>query len=145
MLKGNPKNIGGFEDLLREDIMFINRQSGSGTRLLIDKHLKELKIDPKKIKGYEKEEFTHMGIASAVLTGVADTGLGILAASKALGLDFIPVAKERYDIAVLEKFYKLDIVQKFIEIIRDDLEFKKTVANLGGYDITDMGKIIYKN
>ena len=143
VLKGNPKNIGGFEDLLREDIMFINRQSGSGTRLLTDKHLKELKIDPKKIKGYEKEEFTHMGVASAVLSGIADTGLGIFAASKALGLDFIPVAKERYDIAVLEKFYKLDMVQKFIEIIRDELEFKKTVTNLGGYDITDMGKIIY--
>ncbi len=143
VLKGNPKNIKGFEDLARDDIMFINRQSGSGTRLLTDKYLKELGIEPQKIKGYDREEFTHMGIASAVLTGVADTGLGILAASKALGLDFIPVAKERYDIAVLEKFYKLDMVQKFIEIIRDDLEFKKTVANLGGYDITDMGKIIY--
>ena len=145
VLKGNPKNIKGFEDLARDDIMFINRQSGSGTRLLTDKYLKELGIEPQKIKGYDREEFTHMGIASAVLTGVADTGLGILAASKALGLDFIPVAKERYDIAVLEKFYKLDMVQKFIEIIRDDLEFKKTVANLGGYDITDMGKIVYKN
>ncbi|MBI4680652.1 MAG: molybdopterin biosynthesis protein, partial [Nitrospirae bacterium] len=144
VLKGNPKNIKGFEDLLREDIMFfINRQSGSGTRLLTDKYLKDLGIDSRKIKGYDREEFTHMGIASAVLTGVADTGLRILAASKALGLDFIPVAKERYDIAVLEKFYKLDMVQKFIEIIRDDIEFKKTVTNLGGYDITDMGKIIY--
>ncbi|MEK7238768.1 MAG: molybdopterin biosynthesis protein, partial [Nitrospirota bacterium] len=143
VLKGNPKNIKGFEDLARDDIMFINRQSGSGTRLLTDKYLKELGIEPQKIKGYDREEFTHMGIASAVLTGVADTGLGILAASKALGLDFIPVAKERYDIAVLEKFYKLDMVQKFIEIIRDDMEFKKTVTNLGGYDITDMGKIVY--
>src|SRR4030066_877994 len=138
--RGNPKNIGGFEDLLRDDITFINRQSGSGTRLLTDKYLKGLGIDHRKIKGYDREEFTHMGIASAVLTGVADTGLGILAASKALGLDFIPVAKERYDIAVLGKFYKLDMVQKFIEIIRDDMEFKKTVTNLGGYDITDMGR-----
>ena len=141
--KGNPKKIKGFEDLMRNDITFINRQSGSGTRLLTDKHLKELKIDPKKIKGYEKEEFTHMGVASAVLSGIADTGLGIFAASKALGLDFIPVAKERYDIAVPEKFYKSDMIQKLLDIIRNDTEFKNTVVNLGGYDIADMGKVVY--
>ena len=143
VLKGNPKNIRGFEDLLREDITFINRQSGSGTRLLTDKYLKELEIDSRKIKGYEKEEFTHMGVASAVLNGIADTGLGIFAASKALGLDFIPVAKERYDIALPERFYELDMIQKLLEIIRNDLEFKNTVVNLGGYDVADMGKIIY--
>jgi len=142
VLKGNPKKIKGFEDLLRDDVKFINRQSGSGTRLLTDKYLKELKIDPRKIKGYEKEEFTHMGVASAVLSGIADTGLGILAASKALGLDFIPVAKERYDIAIPERFYSSEMIQKLLEIIRSDMEFKKAVAELGGYDITDMGKVI---
>ena len=145
VLKGNPKNIKGFEDLARDDITFINRQSGSGTRLLTDKYLKGLGIDHRKIKGYDREEFTHMGIASAVLTGVADTGLGILAASKALGLDFIPVAKERYDLAVPEKFYNLDMVQKLLDIIKNDSEFRITVTSLGGYDITDMGKIVYKN
>jgi putative molybdopterin biosynthesis protein len=143
VLKGNPKNIGGFEDLLREDITFVNRQSGSGTRLLTDKYLKELKIDHRKIKGYEKEEFTHMSVASAVLNGIADTGLGILAASKALGLDFIPVAKERYDLAVPERFYKLDMIQKLLGIIRNDMEFKNAVVNLRGYDVSDMGKVIY--
>jgi putative molybdopterin biosynthesis protein len=142
-LKGNPKNIRGFKDLIREDITFINRQSGSGTRLLTDKHLKELNIDAQKIKGYEKEEFTHMGVASAVLSGVADTGLAILASAKALGLDFIPVAKERYDIAVKKEFYNLEMVQKLFEIIRSDSEFRNTVVNLGGYDISNMGKIIY--
>ncbi len=84
-----------------------------------------------------------MTVASAVLNGIADTGLGILAASKALGLDFIPLAKERYDLAVPEKFYKLDMIQKLMEVIRNDMEFKDTVTNLGGYDITDMGKIVY--
>ncbi|MEK7307704.1 MAG: molybdopterin biosynthesis protein, partial [Nitrospirota bacterium] len=143
VLKGNPKNIRGFKDLIREDNTFINRQSGSGTRLLTDKHLKDLKIDARKIKGYEKEEFTHMGVASAVLSGIADAGLGILAASKALGLDFIPVAKERYDLAVPEKFYKLDMIQKLLDVIKNNAEFKNTVKNLGGYDISDMGKIIY--
>ena len=143
VLKGNPKNIKGFEDFTRDDITFINRQQGAGTRLLTDKYLKELCIDPKKIKGYEKEEYTHMAVASAVLNGVADTGLGILAASKALGLDFIPVAKERYDLAVPGKFYELDMVQRLLEIIRTDSEFRNTVLNFGGYDISDMGKVIY--
>jgi len=142
ILKGNPKKIKGFDDLLRNDVTFINRQSGSGTRLLTDKYLKELKIDPQKIKGYEKEEFTHMGVASAVLSGIVDTGLGILAASKALGLDFIPVAKERYDIAIPEEFYGLEMIQELLEIIRNDMGFKKAVTELGGYDITDMGRII---
>ena len=143
VIKGNPKNIRGFKDLIREDITFINRQSGSGTRLLTDKHLKEFKIDAQKIKGYEKEEFTHMGVASAVLSGVADTGLAILASAKALGLDFIPVAKERYDIAVEKEFYNLEMVQRFFEIIRSDSEFRNTVVSLGGYDVSDMGKIVY--
>lgn len=143
VLKGNPKNIKGFEDLLRDDITFINRQSGSGTRLLLDKYLKDLKIDPKKIRGYEQEEYTHMTVASGVLNGIADTGLGIYAASKSLGLDFIPIAKERYDLAVPEEFYNLDITQKLLEIIRNDMEFRETVKKLGGYDTADMGKIIY--
>jgi putative molybdopterin biosynthesis protein len=143
VLKGNPKNIRGFEDLLREDITFINRQAGSGTRLLIDKHLRELNIEPSKIRGYEKEEFTHMAVASAVLGGIADTGVGIYAASKALGLDFIPVAKERYDLAIPERFYNIEMIQRLLEILNDK-EFKNTVKSLGGYDIKDMGKIIYR-
>ncbi|MBI5049675.1 MAG: molybdopterin biosynthesis protein [Nitrospirae bacterium] len=143
VLKGNPKNIKGFEDFTRDDITFINRQQGAGTRLLTDKHLKELRIDLKKIKGYEKEEYTHMAVASAVLNGVADTGLGILAASKALGLDFIPVAKERYDLAIPRKFYESDMVQRLLEIIRTDSEFRNTVLKSGGYDVSDMGKVIY--
>ena len=91
--KGNPKNIKGFDDLTRSDIVFVNRQAGAGTRLLTDKCLKELGIDPHTVKGYEREEYTHMGVASAVLTGVADTGLAILASARALNLDFIPCGK----------------------------------------------------
>ncbi|HDK41442.1 MAG TPA: molybdopterin biosynthesis protein, partial [Nitrospirae bacterium] len=143
VLKGNPKGIVGFKDLLRDDITFINRQPGSGTRLLTDKYLMDLNIDHTKIKGYDSEEYTHMTVASAVLSGIADAGLGILAAAEALGLDFIHLAKERYDIAVPEKFYHLDMVQKLFEIVRDDPEFKDTVAKLGGYDLTDSGKIVY--
>ncbi|MEF9475532.1 MAG: molybdopterin biosynthesis protein [Candidatus Mariimomonas ferrooxydans] len=143
VLKGNPKNIKGFEDLLRDDVTFINRQHGSGTRLLTDKYLRELGIDSRKIEGYENEEYTHMTIASAVLNNIADIGLGIPAAARALGLDFIPIARERYDLAVPEKFYHMDMFQDLLDIIRNDSEFGDTVTNLGGYDITDMGKIVY--
>ncbi|HOA83193.1 MAG TPA: molybdopterin biosynthesis protein [Thermodesulfovibrio thiophilus] len=143
--KGNPKGIKGFEDLAREDVVFINRQAGSGTRLLLDKHLKELGIDPSKIKGYDRDEYTHMGIASAVLTGRADVGLGILSAAQALGLDFIPVTEERYDILIPQEFLALSTVKSVLNIIKEDEEFRETVKSLGGYDTRDMGKIIYKN
>jgi putative molybdopterin biosynthesis protein len=144
VLKGNPKNIQGFHDLTRNDVVFVNRQSGAGTRLLTDKCLKELAIDPKDVKGYEREEYTHMGVASAVLTGVADTGLAILASARALNLEFIPVAKERYDIAVPREFYETDMIQRLITIIKEDNEFRNMVLSLGGYDISDMGKIFFE-
>jgi putative molybdopterin biosynthesis protein len=143
--KGNPKNIKGFDDLTRSDIVFVNRQAGAGTRLLSDKCFKELGIDPHTVKGYEREEYTHMGVASAVLTGVADTGLAILASARALNLDFIPVAKERYDIAVPAEFLDLEMIRNLFTIIREDREFRETVSSLGGYDISDMGKILFES
>ncbi len=142
--KGNPKNIRGFTDLTRGDVVFVNRQSGAGTRLLTDKCLKELGITPGDVKGYEREEYTHMGVASAVLTGVADTGLAILASARALGLDFIPVAKERYDLAIPREFLHIGMIEHLLEIIREDSEFRETVSGLGGYDISDMGKVMYE-
>jgi putative molybdopterin biosynthesis protein len=143
--RGNPKNINGFQDLAREDIVFINRQSGAGTRLLTDKHLKELGILPDRVKGYGREEYTHMGVASAVLTGVADAGLGILAAARALELDFIPVAKERYDLAVPAEYMVLGPLTALLDIIRSDREFRNEVETLGGYDVSGMGKILYES
>ncbi len=142
--KGNPKGIKGFEDLTRSDVVFVNRQSGAGTRLLTDKCFKELGITLQDVKGYEREEYTHMGVASAVLTGVADTGLAILASARALNLDFIPVAKERYDIAIPHELFKSDMLQCLIKIIREDSEFRDMVIGLGGYDVSDMGKVMYE-
>jgi putative molybdopterin biosynthesis protein len=142
VLKGNPKNVKGFEDLTRNDVVFVNRQAGAGTRLLTDKCLRELGISPKEVRGYEREEYTHMGVASAVLTGVADTGLAILASAIALGLDFIPVAKERYDLAIPHEFFQTEMIQNLLKIIREDEEFKEMVVRLGGYDISDMGKVM---
>lgn len=145
VIRGNPKRIRDFEDLVRGDICFINRQGGSGTRLLTDKHLKEKGISSGQIKGYEREEYTHMGVASAVLTGIADVGVGILAAANALGLDFIPVAKERYDLAIPKDFVRMPQIAAMLDIIRHDLEFRSSVEKLGGYDVSDMGVIMYES
>ncbi|MBI5847841.1 MAG: molybdopterin biosynthesis protein [Nitrospirae bacterium] len=145
VIRGNPKNIRDFGDLLRDDVCFINRQGGSGTRLLTDKHLKEKGISPGLIKGYDREEYTHMGVASAVLTGIADTGMGILAAANALGLDFIPVAKERYDLAIPKDFVPMEQITAMLDIIRNDTAFRVSVEKLGGYDVSDMGTIMYES
>jgi putative molybdopterin biosynthesis protein len=143
VLKGNPKKIQTFKDLTRDDVTYINRQGGAGTRLLLDKCLKDEGINPSTIKGYEREEYTHMAVASAVLTGVADAGLGVLSAANALGLDFVPVAKERYDLAIPKVFLDTDMMQALINIIRTDGEFKDAVTALGGYDVSEMGKVMY--
>jgi putative molybdopterin biosynthesis protein len=142
--RGNPKHIRGFGDLTRSDVCFINRQGGSGTRLLTDKHIRELGISPQQVAGYDREEFTHMGVASAVLTGIADAGIGILAAARALDLEFIPVAKERYDLVIPKEFVELPHIAALLEIIRSSRELRNSVTALGGYDVMDMGKLLYE-
>ena len=143
VLPGNPKGIAGFSDLTRDDITYINRQRGAGTRLLLDKCLAEQGIEPDGIQGYDRQEYTHMAVASAVLTGVADTGLGVLSAATALGLDFVPVAKERYDLAIPEESLGMPAVKALMEIIEGDQEFRDAVMALGGYDVSETGKVIY--
>lgn len=142
--KGNPKNIRGFEDLVRDDVTFINRQGGSGTRLLTDKHLKDMKIDPSHINGYYSDEYTHMGVASAVLSGIADTGVAILAAARALDMDFVAVARERYDLAIPLDFMGLEMIKALLKVIREDKGFRAAVLDLGGYDTREMGNIMYE-
>jgi len=141
--RGNPKGIGGFDDLKRQDVIFVNRQKGSGTRILTDKELKARGIDSAAVHGYEREEYTHMGVASAVASGTADTGLGILAAARALDLEFIPVARERYDFAVPAAFFGSQAMARILELLREDGEFKEMVSRLEGYDVSDMGKVVY--
>jgi len=137
--RGNPKKVRGLDDLLRKHITFVNRQKGSGTRILLDHTLKNLSLDSNQIRGYEKEEFTHMGVASTVATGVADAGLGILSAARAMGLDFIPIARERYDVIIPSIYFEDEKVLKVIETIRSD-EFKRTALQMGGYDVSRTGE-----
>ncbi len=140
--RGNPKGIKGFEDLKRKDVVFVNRQAGAGTRLLTDLNLKKLRIDPGEVNGYYHEEFTHMAVAAAVLSGAADTGLAVLSAAQALDLDFVPVAQERYDLAIPREFYDTPMMQALLGIIRGDQEFRERIVSMGGYGVADMGRII---
>jgi len=141
--KSNPKNIRSIEDISRKDISFINRQAGSGTRILLDYKLKKANIDPDIINGYESEEYTHMAVAASIASGSADMGLGILSAARALDLDFIPVISEQYDLIIPDDIFKSKNIQLLLKIIRSDT-FKKRVISLGGYNTQKTGLIIYK-
>lgn len=140
---GNPKGIQGIADLAREDVVFVNRQPGSGTRVLLDHHLKQAGIDPARIRGYDHHEYTHMAVAVAVLAGGADAGLGILAAARALGLDFIPLMTERYDLCIPLEFWDDPRVQILLKTLQSP-DFRRAVEELGGYDTTPMGEIAWE-
>jgi putative molybdopterin biosynthesis protein len=140
--KGNPKAIKGISDLKRKDVLFVNRQRGAGTRLLLDLKLSELEISSDEVRGYNREEYTHMAVAAAVAGGSADVGLGILAAAKALDLDFIPISSERYDLVIPEEYYNLNSIQKVLKIAVSD-DFKRRVESLGGYDTSKTGSVIH--
>jgi putative molybdopterin biosynthesis protein len=141
VLSGNPKGIKGVKDLAMDDITFINRQKGSGTRILLDYRLKEIGVDAGKIDGYENDEFTHMSVAVAVQSGSADVGLGIYAAAKALGLDFIPVVTEQYDLVIPQEHVDSENIQLLLETINTE-EFKERVRALGGYSTEKTGCLI---
>jgi putative molybdopterin biosynthesis protein len=143
VLPGNPKNIRSVPDLARPEVRFINRQRGAGTRLLLDYLLKEASIDPTAIQGYAREEYTHMAVAANVKSGTADAGLGILAAARALGLDFIPLTPERYDLVVPEETFHDPRFQTLLEVIRSR-EFAAAAFSLGGYDLKDCGSIVWE-
>ncbi len=141
--RGNPKKVKGLKDLLRKDVTFINRQKGSGTRILLDHTLKTLLLEPSQIQGHEKEEYTHMAVASTVASGIADAGLGILPAARAMDLDFIPIAKERYDLVIPSIHFEDEKAQRVIETIRSN-EFKKMVSQMGGYDVSKTGDELFE-
>ncbi len=140
--RGNPKTIGGLKDLTGKDIQFVNRQPGSGTRVLLDYELKKRLVDPDSIRGYEREEFTHMAVGVAVASGLADAGLGVRAAAQALGLDFIPISSEPYDLLFLRSFFDSERGAWLMEAIRCDA-FKRAISSLGGYDARRSGEVLY--
>ncbi len=139
--KGNPLNIKGFKDLIRDDIVYANRQRGAGTRVLLDYHLGLENIEENSIRGYQRELNTHMAVATAVKTGSASAGLGVYSAAKAMDLDFVEVAFEDYDFLVPFESLEDDRIKKFIEVIKSG-EFKDILESLGGYGFRNTGEII---
>lgn len=136
----NPKNINDLADIARDGIKYVNRQKGSGTRILLDYLLKKSNMSANDIYGYEREEFTHMSVAALVASGSADAGLGIYSAAKAYGLDFIPVCEEEYDFIMPARFAELEIVKQFIMILKSE-EFKTELNRMGGYKAECSGEI----
>jgi putative molybdopterin biosynthesis protein len=140
--RGNPCGIAGFADLVRTGVRFVNRQAGSGTRLLLDHQLEHEGIPAERISGYDQEVFTHIEVGLAILAGEADTGIATAAVSTMLGLDFVPVTRERFDMICDQSVFFQKGVQALMEILNGDL-FRKRVEKLGSYDFQSAGRILY--
>ncbi len=137
---GNPLGIADLADLANPDIRFVNRQRGAGTRVLFDYKLRELGVSPESVSGYEREEYTHLGVAAAVQGGRADAGLGILPAARAMRLDFTPLFEEQYDLVIPVEFYESELLAPLLTMIRSP-EFQREVEALGGYNVSEMGTL----
>ncbi|HWP95402.1 MAG TPA: helix-turn-helix transcriptional regulator [Syntrophomonadaceae bacterium] len=136
---GNPLNIKGWDDLTRPDVRMVNREKGSGARVLLDEKIRILDIDRRQIKGYEQQKQSHLEIASIVARGEADVGLGSQKASMQVrGIEFIPLQKERYDMVLLKERIHEPKIQAVIEVVRSQ-EFKDDIAAMGDYDVSEMG------
>ncbi|AEF94414.1 DNA binding domain protein, excisionase family [Desulfotomaculum nigrificans CO-1-SRB] len=140
--KGNPKNIKDWHDLTRRDIRFINREKGSGTRVLLDEKLRLLGLDRRLINGYHVEGPSHLAIASAVARGDADVGLGNEKVSMQVrGIEFVPLQKEHYELVMKKEDIHKPCFQAVLEILQSR-EFKKELEGLGDYDLNETGKIV---
>jgi len=138
----NPFHIGGFEDLTRKEVRFINRQKGAGTRVLLDHHLKKLKLSPAAIRGYEREVYTHFEVGLSILSKEADVGIATIAVSKLLGLPFVPVTRESFDMILDQATFFQKGVQALIEVLNSK-SFRDRVEGLGTYDFKNSGKILH--
>ena len=140
--RGNPKNIKQWEDLIRPGISFVNREAGSGTRVLIDEQFRVLGINRQMVKGYESLEFSHLAVASAVSRGIVDVGVGNEKASMQVrDIDFIPLRRERYELVIKKEDINRTPFQVVLEILKSSA-FKTELQGLGDYDLSETGKIV---
>jgi putative molybdopterin biosynthesis protein len=135
---GNPLGLARIDDLVRPGVRYVNRQRGAGTRVLLDHELAQRGIEPEEVHGYEREEHTHLAVAAAVAAGRADSGLGVLAAARAFELDFVPIAREPYDLVLWRGTVEDPLLEPLWELLATQ-DFKKAVEELGGYDTAEMG------
>jgi putative molybdopterin biosynthesis protein len=141
--RGNPLGIRSLKDLSAKRAAFINRQEGSGTRVLLEYRLKDLGIDPLEIAGYSRTAYTHMDVALEVFKGSADAGIAIRAVAKILGLDFVPLATERFDLIIPTEFYSAKAIRTFCEVLSSD-ELKSGITRMGGYETHETGKVVFE-
>jgi putative molybdopterin biosynthesis protein len=131
--KGNPKGVHSITDLTGKGISFVNRQRGSGTRILTDYLLSKAEINIGSVVGYGREMTTHMAVAAAVKSGTADVGVGVYSAAHAMDLDFIPIGYEEYDFAIPKQYMNTEMIQAFCKVLESD-EFNRILQELGGYE-----------
>ena len=141
--KGNPLGLKTLKSLVTKKATIINRQEGSGTRVLLDYRLNESGISPETIQGYDRIAYTHMEVALEVFSGSADVGVGIMAAARMLGLDFVPLAKERFDLAIPTGYFPTEPVKALRKTLNSE-DFKRSIAEMGGYEIRDTGRVVYE-
>ena len=139
--KGNPLNIQSFSDIAKEGVRYVNRQKGSGTRILTDYLCRQENLDTAAIYGYDREELTHTSVAAQIVSGSADAGMGIYSAAKLYDLDFIPVCIEEYDLIIPDHAWDTPQVQQMISVLKSDA-FKEKILALGGYTVENPGEII---
>jgi putative molybdopterin biosynthesis protein len=142
---GNPLGLSGIADLARPGVRYVNRQRGAGTRVLLDHMLGQVAISPDSVTGYAREEPTHLAVAAAIAAGRGDAGLGITAAARAFGLDFVPVTWEPYDLVVapgaMDSSMEGAVLEPLWSLLRSD-RFQAAVTELGGYSAKEMGRRI---
>jgi len=136
--KGNPLGIKEFKDIVGK--RYVNRQKGSGTRILCDFLARQEGLDTSLIPGYEREEYTHTAVAAAIAAGTADTGLGILSAARIYDLDFVPICEEQYDLLIAENAMSLEMVQRLLAVLRGE-EFARRLTQMGGYTLHHPGEV----
>lgn len=141
--RGNPKRITAWTDLARDGIRIVNREKGSGARVLLDEQLRLHAIPPLNVSGYGDEESNHLGVAGKVASGEADAGVGIERAASMVGVDFIPLIQERYDLVMLKHPHNLEWIELVTEIVRSNA-FKKELRSIQGYDLTHTGTVTYE-
>ena len=139
--KGNPLNIQKFSDIARNGIRYVNRQNGSGTRILTDYLCKQEKLDTASIYGYDREELTHTSVAAQIVSGSADAGMGIYSAAKLYDLDFIPICIEEYDLIIPDHAWDTPMVRSLLTILKSDA-FREKILSLGGYTVDNPGEVI---
>lgn len=142
--QGNPLQLKGWLDLSRPGLRLVNREKGSGARVLLDEQLRLLGIKPGQITGYDHEQTNHIGVAGSVASGEADVGVGIEKAASIVGkVDFIPLIEERYDLVMLKTTENLSWIHSLMDILRSE-DFKKELQTIAGYDLSRTGEILFE-